>query len=130
MSKTNFQPMPKRFMVWSKKDKRFLELPWDNSKTVFDDFKDLGVFLEQYALDDIIIIQSTNLFDKDGKEIFEGSILSSHSGDLIGVAKQHKSGEWRIWWYNIEWGSTTINEPSVYPLALVGHILSNLEILA
>lgn len=131
----DFQPMPKRFIVRDEIHKHWLR-PYDSEESespyVFEMYELLGrLSLVKLGIKEgfFKIIQSTNLFDKDGKEIFEGSIISSHSGDLIGVVKQHKSGEWRIWWDNIENGSTTLSEPNVYPLTLIGHILSNPELL-
>ncbi len=71
----NFQPMPKRFMVWDKGLGKFLE---HAGEKVYD-LPLLTDLLDTYNVveihEDLLIIQSTNLFDKDGKEIFEGSIV-------------------------------------------------------
>lgn len=70
---TNFQPMPKRFMVWEKDHQQFARkvLPGGVSEYVYT----LPEMSFYYDDPDCIICQSTNLFDKDGKEIFEGSIV-------------------------------------------------------
>ena len=74
----DFKPMPKRFMVWDKGNQKFMYFIDDDGYERFMvDISELYVLIEEYgySYEDVVIIQSTNLFDKDGKEIFEGSIV-------------------------------------------------------
>lgn len=86
----NFQPMPKRFMVWDKKEERFLT--YLGTKVV--DFEYLLILIDHYSISlsefgsRYILVQSTNLFDKYGKEIFEGSII--HTLQAKWVVKEDK----------------------------------------
>lgn len=94
MSKLDFQPMPKRFMVYDIPNEQFLticdaypkcRLSEDERKNTIFPMEDLvALFREMLCYDrsnDYIVCQSTNLFDKDGKEIFEGSIVEdTYSG--------------------------------------------------
>lgn len=71
-----FQPMPKRFMVWDSLARRFYDM-WAEEggrKKIFS-LWDLEWLLDRFSDSETVIVQSTNLFDKDGKEIFEGSIV-------------------------------------------------------
>lgn len=136
----DFQPMPKHFMVWDKKQNKFYSelLPNGKYRMIFGIW-DMGWWLDEALEDDNIIIQSTNLFDKDGKEIFEGSIVEAGwdrnygLGEIelhaLGFVKQVgdgfciKASEMRDGEYLSIMGIGTDN------IKVRGHILSNPELL-
>lgn len=115
----NFQPMPKRFMVWDAIDKKFSK--------VFETFWQIAMIADyapaanrRYA-----IVQSTNLFDKDGKEIFEGSIVDYNGdGNALG-AVVYIDGEWQLKDKN----DNLMFLKGAPHQKLVGHVLPNPELL-
>lgn len=136
-----FQPMLKRFMVWDKEERRFLT--YLSSKSV--DFEYLLILIDHHhiTLSELgsryILIQSTNLFDKDGKEIFEGSIIKVNDDfDTYGM----NAGEiYQVYFYaggfrckpkygfHIHRGDRGCWIEDGNDFELVGHIFENPELL-
>lgn len=136
-----FQPMTKRFMVWDKGLDKFLE---HAGEKVYDlplltDLLDTYNVVEIY--EDLVIVQSTNLFDKDGKEIFEGSIVIN---DYLSYP-DHKKGKTiqaapKVVTWDPKTARFVLNANPIMDLAsrggnngknltVIGHILSNPELL-
>lgn len=136
MIKINFQPMPKRFMVWDTETKSFCGSR-HNELAIYDmdelaDFMSIHRTLGDTPMDRFMFCQSTNLFDKDGKEIFEGSIVKGKVFDdpktrILGVVIYRQQAFWII---NTE---ETHSEPLLKfyekEIEVLGHILSNPELL-
>lgn len=123
---TNFHPMPKQFMVWDKED----GVPLFDGKvfTLRELISEFGHVPS--VLDGCEICQSTSLFDKDGKEIFEGSIIR---GKKYVYVVTFAYGEFYAIHDSVKVGYI---ESSLYKLLyheggakVIGHILSNPELL-
>ncbi len=124
--KNNFQPMLKRFMVWDKKNKTFLTTPmemWQITLHFRDRYHQL---YDDNGNSRYTFCQSTNLFDEDGEEIFEGSIVRDFDESVGVVYYDLEDGEYRA--KSADGDSFELAESS-RDLKVLGHILSNPELL-
>lgn len=125
-SPITFQPMPKRFMVWDKELNKFYE---DSNGIIFGGgIGWLAEFLNNCGrpLELLEIVQSTNLFDKDGQEIFEGSIMAW--GSDTGVVELYK-GKWTFHVVSDHFDVYHELYPNADMVKAIGHILSNPELV-
>lgn len=94
--------------------------------------KEMSWWLDRDLADDNIIVQSTNLFDKDGNEIFEGSIVEDRCSGLNWlvfiengeVFIRHRGAVMHYGYISTgtkKWVETNVKR--------IGHILSNPELL-
>lgn len=131
---------PIEFRVWSKKYNTYFELSgihYENGKIdgifaisgILAGIPDV-IFLEP---EDAVLEQSTGLKDKNGKEIYEGDIVSELVGDyrystaIKGVIEQYKGG-WAIRWGDIKNGySQLYYEQTV--CEIIGNVHENPELL-
>lgn len=124
---TNFQPMPKRFMVWDTVNKEFVDSRYTTRQWNLCSAEESNNVLELQGDDRFILIQSTNLFDKDGEEIFEGSIVEDDQCDA-GIISFDNS-QWIIDWCNEKFVNYRFDRTDAGRFKCVGHILSNPELL-
>lgn len=121
-----------KFRAWHKtweemgKVKRIRFDDEGNVTTVLFEGKLLGV---NTKIDEIELMQSTGLRDKNGKEIFEGDILFGHAGEDFWevVEFDTEEGKWirRDIWYNSKLDLSENNEF----MEIIGNIYENPELL-
>lgn len=123
--------MKPRFRAWMK---QFKKMDNDIGEMHFEDgeFKYIGDDVHYKRLpEDIILMQSTGLFDKNGKEIFEGDILD-YKGRKA-VVKWH--GSYASFIYRFvdelqervsEWHPLFL---AYYHFEIIGNIFENKELL-
>ena len=75
---------------------------------------------------DFDLVQSTNLFDKDGKEIFEGSIVPWNED--TGVV-EWRNGKWVLPVTTSAFSVYHELGPNADMVKVIGHILSNSELV-
>lgn len=116
-----------RFRAWLKKDKEMIdveEIHFNNGNLDF-----IGDAITWMCKNnDFVLMQSTGLTDKNGKEIFEGDILGTKDGLLNGVVKYSSSlGMWintLIRYSNFERLCSIANSREV-----IGNVYENPELL-
>ena len=84
--------------------------------------------------EDVILMQSTGLKDKNGKEIFEGDILAFETDDEVINVKifwdeKHALFMFRSEKYNEEEPLAELVEVNTYPFEISGNIYENKELL-
>lgn len=118
-----------KFRAWDKEFKEMVQV----DALLFDEqaikatYKNGSVTKED--MKNYVLMQSTGLKDKQGKEIFEGDVLFGHAGENFWeiVEFDTEEGQWirRDIWCNSKLGLSEYNEF----MEIVGNIYENPELL-
>lgn len=138
--------MTPRYRAWIKTEKRMflsddiLAIDYENKKIVTQQvYFESGLAVERdiyfYDFDEIVLMQSTRLKDKNGKEIFDGDILEiQDEGEVLGNAKLTWDNEQAV--FMIEAISVDDIAPfheilsdESYSYRVVGNVYENKEVL-
>lgn len=116
-----------KFRVWDKTDKEMYLVDVINfNRGEFESIGDGITFLRE--ADEVILMQSTGLFDKNGQEIFEGDILYGNDGEDFWEFVEFDEE-------NAKWVRTDLNgykldlSENVTELEVVGNVYQNPELL-
>lgn len=129
--------MTPKFRVWDSVEKKFVEhffitdngLICNMEKPTSD-----SKLLIPIEKSELILMQSTGLLDKNGKEIFEGDILAFETDDeMINVNvfwdEEHALFMFESKKYKEQESLAELVENNTYPFEIIGNIYENPELL-
>lgn len=137
-----------KFKIWDKEEKKFLQINWEGEDTRHTKGKanicysdSVYVTLSGYVNEDgwpyevdADILQYTGLKDKNGKEIYEGDILSIkiYSGDKV-IVEGKTVVEFKNGCFGVIWGHDkaflSLNSFFKAKFEVIGNIYENPELL-
>lgn len=87
-----------KFRAWDVHEKKMFTnaqlIVW-NGNVYANDNSELSVDnLKGWSIDEKYLMQSTDIFDENGKEIFEGDVLKTYDGELAKVVWNKYLGCW------------------------------------
>ena len=126
-----------KFRAW---DKRFSEFVEDffvsEDGKIYKKSTDTGygIAISKETSDKVILMQSTGLKDKNGKDIFEGDILGCKTDDeVINLNifwdEEHALFMFESKKYNEQEPLAELVENNTYPFEIIGNIYENPELL-
>lgn len=126
-----------RYRVWDKKFKTMHEV--DDIMSIDFGKSEISVktlFFERtnyYKFDDIVLMQSTGLTDKNGKEIFEGDILSIETDEEnvkveVSWDNKHALFIFESKKYNEKEALGELFEDNSYPFKIIGNVWEDPEL--
>ncbi|WP_242136673.1 YopX family protein [Bacillus cereus group sp. BfR-BA-01360] len=120
-----------KFRAWVLKDEALDGLMENMMEYDVESFHDP---LYEYKQGNIILMQYTGLKDKNGKEIYEGDIVSRHEGGIH--FQEEPLAEHVVKWGNFGWLPFEIGEGyqkcvygEIYEFIVIGNIYENPELL-
>ena len=126
-----------RFRAWDKIHKTMYEV--DDIMSIDFGKSEISVktlFFDQtnrYGFDDIVLMQSTGLTDKNGKEIFEGDILSIETDEEnvkveVSWDSKHALFVFESKKYNKKEALGELFEDNSYPFKIIGNVWEHPEL--
>lgn len=117
-----------KFRAWLKNDKKMIEVSFIDYDTKLIGLNiDLEVII--FDFDDVILMQSTGLKDKNGQEIFEGDIVQFFDS-IYTVFYDIKEGSYRLEPHDDRWVVDYMsNFSSEESFEVVGNLYENKEYL-
>ena len=123
-----------RFRAWLKK-KQKMDNYIDHISWLEDELYCIGDGITyMVSAEDLVLMQSTGLVDKNGKEIFEGDILACKTDDeVINLNifwdEEHALFMFESKKYNEQEPLAELVENNTYPFEIIGNIYENPELL-
>lgn len=129
--------MKPKFRAWDKRFSEFVEdffVSEDGKIYKKSTNTGYGIAISRETSDKVILMQSTGLFDRNGKEIFEGDILACETDDeVINVNvfwdEEHALFMFESKKYNEQEPLAELVENNTYPFEIIGNIYENPELL-
>ena len=115
-----------KFRTYDKKKNTFTNYQIVDDMLYFMD-KFSGVWIRDDNQDRFALMQSTGLFDKNGKEIFEGDIVSRFKNTVEEVVWNSRKGWWAIQTRG-EIGLTVLAQ-FIEVVEIIGNIYENKELI-
>ncbi len=112
-----------KFRVWDKEKERLLLVDIEGMDSGSMNVKDWDDVIYPFDEDDCILMQYTGLKDKNGKEIYEGDIITIYEGEIMAEVK-FKNGAF-CYFYDNEHDFTDFGNDA----EIIGNIYENPELL-
>ena len=123
-----------KFRAWLKKEQK-MDNYIDHISWLEDELYCIGDGITyMVSAEDLVLMQSTGLKDKNGKEIFEGDILACKTDDEvihlnIFWDEEHALFMFESKKYNEQEPLAELVENNTYPFEIIGNIYENPELL-
>ena len=123
-----------KFRAWLKKEQK-MDNEIDHISWLEDELYCIGDGITYMVLaEDLVLMQSTGLKDKNGMEIFEGDILAVEADDGVIILKVSWDDEHALFViktkkFNEETALVELVDDNSYPFEVIGNIYENPELL-
>ena len=120
-----------KFRMWHKKSKKMFDVESINFKDRSLNMWNSEMYtLSTFSLDDVVLMQYTELHDKNGKEIYEGDIIKVDYNVQIYIFEvkyNKKEACFRMYYEDLSFMDFDIDDEGLYEV--IGNIYDNPELL-